>query len=346
MSLPGTRSVAQATSRGTATVIESFAYLFSSLLLLAFAGGLFWLVRFIARQLQVESAACPKCAHVLQAPIESLCPKCGWSLEAGVLAAGGIPPRPRQRLGIAALALSVPVSILVFIPSSFLWNSFLTMANVIQHEVVFNQTMSFMFDSKDRLEVVGSADFVDPMEPWSSAKTATGAVEVQLSSGGREIASWKGMVPFEEDAAGSYFVINGEDVVDSLRSQVPQNSESSLSRILHHPGDAEILAKAIVFYTAPKAVVLGSVSFPAAGVSGYVTGNSSEHKLPDGFTVSSYQGGKGPSQVNPLWYLPIFLIPLVFFLAFLLLGLRILNRGRRLALFSRQSSEWTHVSHR
>ena len=208
------------------------------------------------------------------------------------------------------------------------------MARVIQMKEDFNQSVSFKFDSQHRLEVAGSAHFVEPL---NSDTIPTGSVEVLLSSGGRESASWKGTGQLV--GTPTYGIaIDGGDVVDSLRSQVPKNPESSLARILHHPGDAEILARTIVSYAAPAPGVSSAVSFPAADVSGYVTtGKSSDIKVAGG-VVSSKRGSRLFTSVDPLWFLPMFLVPLVFFLAFFLLGLRILTRRRRLEPFASVSA--------
>lgn len=286
--------------------------------LLVLLGALFWFLRFTARRLRIESAACPKCSQLIQGLAEPRCPECGWSLEAGVLAAGGIPPRPRRWLGFTTLALSVPVALLVALLMTALWSSFLMTSGIVQKHTRFNRAVEIDFDSQYGLEVVASADY---MEPIFSNKIMTGAVEVALSSGGRDIASWKGTGP----ALGAplYSVdINGEDVIDSLRSQIPENHESSLARILHHPRDSEILGTTIVSFAAPT-----------GAVSAYVL-DSTGQEMFDGGISSSQQGSSGATPPSAIWYSPMLVVPLVFFFAFFLLGLRILIRHRRLAPFA------------
>ena len=304
-------------SRGA--VIEIFI-LTGGFLLVVFLGALFWFLRFIARKLQVESAACPKCTHQIQGQVESRCPECGWSLEAGVLAAGGIPPRPRRWLGFSTLALSVPVGILVAVLMAGLWSSFLSMVGVLQKQAQFNRAVEVDFDSQHGLRVVASADYV---ESFSSNAIVTGEVEVELSSGGRDIASWRGTGPVVRPHGVG---INGDDVVDSLRSQIPDDDESILARILHHPRDSEILGRTIVSYAAPR-----------GAVSGYVL-DSTGQEMFDGGISSSIEGGSGMTSPSVIWWYPVPVLPLVFFLFYFLLGLRILTRRRRLEPFASVSA--------
>jgi len=293
-------------------------YLLTGVFLLVLLGALFWFLRFTARRLRIESAACPKCSQLLQGLAEPRCPECGWSLEAGVLAAGGIPPRPRRWLGFTTLVLSVPVGLLVALLMTALWSSFLMTSGIVQKQMQFNRAVEVDFDSQHGLEVLASADYTEPM---FSNKIMTGAVEVVLSSGGRDIASWKGTGP----ALGAplYGVdINGADVVDSLRSQIPESDESSVARILHHPGDSEILGSTIVSFAAPTGAVSGHVL------------DSTGQEMFDGGISTSHQGSSGAIPPGAIWYAPMLVVPLVFFFAFFLLGLRTLTRHRRLEPFA------------
>ncbi|MAB29933.1 MAG: hypothetical protein CMJ53_11800 [Planctomycetaceae bacterium] len=293
-------------------------YLFTGGFLLVLLGALFWFLRFTARKLRIESAACPKCSQLLQGLAEPRCPECGWALEAGVLAAGGIPPRPRRWLGFVTLALSVPVGLLVALLMTAMWSSFLMTSGIIQKQTQFNRAVEVDFDSQHGLKVLASADYTEPI---FSNKLMVGAVEVVLSSGGRDVASWKGTGPVL--GAPLYGVdINGEDVVDSLRSQIPESDESSVARILHHPGDSEILGSTIVSFAAPT-----------GAVSGHVLDSTGREMFDRGISTS-HQGSSGAIPPSAIWYAPMLVVPLVFFFAFFLLGLRTLTRHRRLEPFA------------
>ena len=285
-------------------------------ILLVLVAAVFCFLWFTARKLRVEAAACPRCTHRVQGLVEPQCPECGRSLGGGVLAPGGIPPRPRRWLGFAALGLSLPAAGLAVLLMSFMWSSFLQMVGLIYMHSEFNRSVVVQIDPEHQLKVVSSADYVH----GSTTTNATGETEVVLSSSGRDIAVWKGTGPLLGPPL-SGVRIDGGIVIASLQSQVPPNHDSPFARILDSPADSRILGRTIVSYAAP-----------AGAVSGYVL-DSTGKKLFDGGISSSQDGRSGLVMPDPIWHLPMYVVPLVYLLAFLLLGLRILIRRRALEPF-------------
>ena len=283
---------------------------------LVLVAAVFWFLWFTARKLRVVAAACPRCVHRVQGLVEPQCPECGRFLGGGVLAPGGIPPRPRRWLGFVALGLSLPAAGLSVLPMPVMWSSVLQMVGLSYMHSEFNRSVVVQIDPEHQLKVVSSADFVE----GSSKANAIGDVEVVLSSSGLDIAVWKGTgLLFGSPVRGVR--IDGGVVIASLQSQVPPNHDSPFARILNSPVDSGILGKAIVSYAAPTKAVSGSVL------------DSVGRTLFDGRVSASQSGRSQLVLPDPIWYLPMFVVPLVCLLAFLLLGLRILIRRRALEPF-------------
>ena len=276
---------------------------------------MFFFLRFTARKLQMSEAACPKCAHQVQGLVDPRCPECGNGLGAGVLAPGGIRPRPRRWLGFGTLLISLPAAGLAVLLMSMMWSSFLQMVGLMYVHTEFSRTVSVQVDSEHRMTVESSSQYVQ-----GSSSTATGEVKVVLESSGVPLASWEGTGPVLKPPVNGVR-IDGGLVIDSLQSQIPRDHESPYARILNNPHDSELLGMTIVSYAAPRQTV-----------SGYVIDFSGKEMFEGGISNSS-QGRSGLVTPDPIWFLPMYVVPLVFFLAFLLLGLRILFRRRVLEPF-------------
>ena len=284
-------------------------------LLLALVAVVFYLLWFTARKLQVKEAACPKCVHKVRGLVDPRCPECGTDLGAGVLAPRGIRPRPRRWLGFGALLVSLPAAGLAVLIMSMLWSSFLQAVGLIYMQTEFTRTVTVQVDSSHQMTVESSSDFVE-----RAGSTATGEVKVVLDSSGVPLASWKGTGPVLGPPVNGVR-IDGGLVIDSLQSQIHPDHESPFATILNDPLDSELLGKVIVSYAAPT-----------KGVSEYVIDFSGK-KMFEGGVANSSEGRSGLVLPDPIWFLPMYVVPLVFLLAFLLLGLRILFRRRTLEPF-------------
>ena len=264
---------------------------------------------------RVAHVACPGCAHNIQGLPEPRCPECGRDLTEGVVLPGGLRPKQRLWLGVVVLVLGVVTSFLALGLLGTSWDLILRRAGLVYMQQDFNRKVETEIDAFNRLEVRSTGTYAQ-----NNLTNEVGEVTVILSLNDRDIATWKGMGPIEVRPSEGVR-IDGNEVIEGLRSQVSEESESRFASLLHNEEDAVLLGDVIVSYAAPQ----GSVSAGALDSRG--------SKMFDGSISASNAGGGQLVWPSAIWFAPIYVIPAVLFLGFLILGLRILIFRRHLQPF-------------
>lgn len=273
-----------------------------------------------ARKLRVSNASCPACGHSVQGLVEPRCPECGSGLDRGVVRAGGIRPKPRRWLGFITLFVGLVSAPIVTGLAEMNWGSLLRMTGLIYMQTEFNRKVEVSINQTNQLVVMNSGAFTSK----SNVVVTPGEVEVVMRSNDQDLATWEGFGPVKKGTPNGV-LITGEEAVNSLRSQIPHDSDSPFAAILHDPEDSAILAKTIAAYSGNASV--------SANVQ-----NSRGKPMFDGGISSSAGGSSGPVWPSAIWFAPIYVISGVIFLLYLLLALRILLYRRALQPFEPQAS--------
>ncbi|MDG2030447.1 MAG: hypothetical protein P8J45_05520 [Phycisphaerales bacterium] len=230
---------------------------------------------------------------------------------------------PRRWFGALTVAVGLVSSVLALTLFVASWDSFLRMTGLLYLHVEFNRSVNVTIDQTNQLQVNTSGSY-DKKNNVSTV-TTLGQVEVVLSRNDKELAIWNGQGTIQNNPIKGVLV-DGDQVVGVLRSQIPRDSDSPFAGILHNEEDAAILARTIESYADTN-----------GSVSSYVM-NSQGKKMFDGGISSSSGGSSGLVWPSEIWFVPIYVISFVICGLFLMLGLRILLYRRSLQPFEPQAS--------
>jgi hypothetical protein len=268
----------------------------------------------LSRRVRVAHPACPCCAHSVQGLTEARCTECGSSLEPGVVREGGLRPTPAMWLSSIALLLGVVLAFVSYAIMHQVWPGVLRSIGVIYLERTVERQRELGIGNSNRLKVLIEA-------VYPAGTIPSGDIRVVVTGRDGELASWAGTQRLTTQPQEG-MVIDAAPIVASLRAQVPAESGSPFAPLLHDPDDAAILKRAIEALAAPK----GSVSTSWRDSRG--------ERMFDG--IVSLRSNSGSRTVNPygVWYIPVYVLPLAILAGFLLIAMRIFQRGRSLVPFS------------
>ena len=194
-------------------------------LLVAVIFVVFWT---ISRRLRVTQEVCPRCAHSVRGLMEPRCTECGEDLSRGVVRSGGIRPMPRRWFGALTVAVGLVSSVLALTLFVASWDSFLRMTGLLYLHVEFNRSVNVTIDQTNQLQVNTSGSY-DKKNNVSTV-TTLGQVEVVLSRNDKELAIWNGQGTIQNNPIKGVLV-DGDQVVGVLRSQIPRDSDSPFAGI-------------------------------------------------------------------------------------------------------------------
>lgn len=284
-----------------------------------------------ARKWRVSNASCPACGHSVQGLLEPRCPECGSGLDRGVVRPGGIRPKPRLWLGLITLFVGLVGAPVVMGLTEMNWDNLLKATGILYWKTNFSRSVEVTINQTNQL-VVGNSGaystnaFGRIYDLFPKDVVPSGEVTVVIRSDDRDLATWKGSGPVQgKRGSQSGVLVTGEEAVNSLRSQIPHDSDSPFAKILNDPEDAAILANTIAAY-ASKGTVSANVQ------------NSQGKPMFDGGISSTSEGGTSKVWPSAIWFAPIYVISGVIFLLYLLLALRILLYRRALQPFEEQAS--------
>lgn len=279
---------------------------------------------FLARNVRCRDQACPHCAHNVQGLDSPRCPECGDSLEAGVVPVGGMRPARRILLGTVLLVLSPIIWFALTLSVGGNWQEALFdmgliyMVDRVDREIA----VGIDFDDKLKVRVIGEHRRKDPLKEYEFIVTITQGNRLWKD---QELAKWPGIVRVAQDGTMQDF--DATAIVESLRAQIPVGSDSPFAPILHEPRNQKILEAIMKSFVVTKGIGQGSVSSDWDDADG--------NRIFDGSISSRSSSGSGLSWPSPLVVtLPVYLIPFLAVLPFIVLGTMILVRHRTLVPFT------------